>query len=116
MDFEGNELEGFEDPELNALGLHVVFKDAITGQLLDLLVRLARNEELAYFESKGVLHKRPRSEAYQRMGRPPITVKWVDTNKGDDANPKYKSHLVAREVRHAGEETIFAPTREGRKC
>ena len=26
-----------------------------------------------------------------------ITVKWVDTNKGDPKNPEYRSRLVARE-------------------
>ena len=31
-------------------------------------------------------------------------------NKGDDANPKIRSRLVAREIRMKGEEAIFAPT------
>ena len=67
-------------------------------------MRLARDEELAYFESKFVCHKRPRPEAYQRMGRRRVKVNWMDSN------PEYGSRLVAREVRHAGGETIFAPT------
>ena len=28
-----------------------------------------------------------------------ITVKWVDTNKGDDKKPNYRSRLVARETK-----------------
>ena len=37
-------------------------------------------------------------------------MKWVDVNKGDDEFPNYRSRLVAREIRQAGEDTIFAPT------
>ena len=43
------------------------------------------------------------------MGKAPITVKWVDVNKGDDSNPNYRSRLVAREIRLPGEGSIFAP-------
>ena len=85
--------------------------DSLTGQPLDPeLVRKARQEELKYFKEKNVWNKRPRQEAYQRMGKPPISVKWIDVNKGDDINPKYRSRLVAREIRRAGEDPIFAPT------
>ncbi len=34
----------------------------------------------------------------------------MDVNKGDDIQPKYRSRLVAREIRRPGEESIFAPT------
>ena len=78
------------------------FKDAITGQSLDpALTKEARKKELEYFASKGVWHKRPRSEAYKFTGKPPISVKWVDVNKGDDEAPNYRSRLVAREIRQA---------------
>ena len=49
-------------------------------------------------------------EAEEKMGKPPISVKWVDVNKGDDLNPNYRSRLVAREIRRKGEDSIFAPT------
>jgi hypothetical protein len=52
----------------------------------------------------------PRAEAPQKQGKPPISVKWVDVNKGDDTNPEYESQLVASEIRRFGEEPIFAPT------
>ena len=44
------------------------------------------------------------------QGKLPITVKWVDVNKGDDDEPNYRSRLVAREIKRRGEESIFAPT------
>ena len=73
------------------------FKDALTGQPLNAeLVREARREELEYFTSKGVWHLRPRAEAFAKMGKAPITVKWIDVNKGDDVNPKHRSRFVAR--------------------
>ena len=44
------------------------------------------------------------------MGKPPISVRWVDVNEGDDEHRSYRSRLVAREVRRFEEEPIFAPT------
>ena len=34
----------------------------------------------------------------------------VDIHKGDDEEPKYRSRLVAREIRRHGEASFFAPT------
>ena len=53
---------------------------------------------------KQVWDKRPRSEALARTGKAPIAVRWIDTNKGDDDCPNYRSRLVAREIRKAGED------------
>ena len=87
------------------------FIDGMTGQPLDPeLVKAARAKELQYFKDKGVWIKRHREEAMRRTGKRPITVKWIDVNKGDDEAPNYRSRLVAREIRRAGEDPIFAPT------
>ena len=87
------------------------FFDDITGQPLNAeLVRAARQKELEYFNSKGVWSTRPSDEAVRVTGRKPISVRWVDTNKGDDDCPNIRSRLVAREIRPAGVESIFAPT------
>ena len=86
-------------------------RDAITGQPLDSnLVRAARKEELEYFASKDVWRRVPRAEALQKQWKPPISVKWVDVNKGDDDAPNYRSRLVAREIRRPWEDSIFSPT------
>ena len=67
------------------------YKDAMTGQVLrDDLVQEARAKELDYFCVKGVWVKRPKGEARRATGRLPITVRWVDVNKGDDLNPRYR--------------------------
>ena len=89
----------------------LTYRDALTGQpLIPALVQEARRKELQYFAEKAVWKLRPRAEAYASMGKPPITVKWVDVNKGDDDSPNYRSRLVAREIRLPGEASIFAPT------
>ncbi len=82
----------------NPVDLH----DSTTGQVLNGdLVAEARQEEPRYFHDKDVCTKRPRQEALDPMGKPPITVKWLDVNKGDDIQPNlgYRSRLVAREIR-----------------
>ncbi len=89
------------------------YRDDITKQpLKDELVIEARAKELRYFNDKGVWVKRPRSEAFATTGRAPVTVRWVDVNKGDDANPKYRSRLVARQLKATDKsgESFFAPT------
>ena len=43
-------------------------------------------------------------------GKAPVTVRWVHTNKGDDITPNMRARLVAREMKNAGDESIFAPT------
>ncbi len=89
------------------------YRDDITGQVLkDELVHEARQKELEYFHSKGVWTKRPKGEAKARTGKAAISVRWVDVNKGDDMNPRYRSRLVARQLkaRDASKENFFAPT------
>ena len=88
-----------------------VYRDDLTGQVLDPeLVKIARAKELEYFEAKLVWEKRMMGEARRVTGKPPITVRWVDVNKGDNTNPNVGSRLVARQIRQAGEDAIFAPT------
>ena len=58
----------------------------------------------------GEAHDRMMGEARRVTGNPPITVRWVDVNKGDNTTPNVRSRLVARQIRQAGEDAIFAPT------
>ena len=88
-----------------------LFKDSVTGQPLPgELVCAARKLELDYFEKKLVWERVPRGEAFARTGKAPISVRWIDTNKGDDDTPNIRCRLVAREIRKAGEDPIFALT------
>ena len=57
-------------------GYSGAFKDELTGQVLeDELVRAARAVELAYFNSKRVWNKVPKSRARERTGRAPISMR-----------------------------------------
>ena len=72
----------------------------MSGQTLnDSLVDGARRKELEYFTSKGAWRKRLLSEAFAKTGRRPISVRWVDVNKLDEQNPRYRSRLVARQLK-----------------
>ena len=69
-----------------------VYRDDISGQMLPPeLVRAARAKEFDYLGAKKVWDKRAISEARRVTGRPPITVRWVDVNKGDNENPNIRS-------------------------
>jgi hypothetical protein len=88
-----------------------VYRDDLTGQVLDgKLVRAARQKEFEFFDSKNVWSLKAFDECRRKTGKPPVTVRWVDVNKGDDVNPNIRSRLVARQIRQPGEEAIFAPT------
>ena len=86
------------------------YDDLTKQQLPNELVKAARRKELDYFEMKNVWNRVPVQEAWKVSGRPPITVRWVDVNKGDDEFPDIRSRLVARQIRGANEDPTFAPT------
>ena len=53
----------------------------------------------------------PRKRAKEVTGKSPISVRWVDVNKGDEVEPNYRSRLVARQIKardHSGN-SYFAP-------
>ena len=44
----------------------------------------------------------------KKMGGNMVSVKWLDTNKGDRLNPNYRSRWVAREVNQGKDDTLYA--------
>ena len=72
------------------------FDDTSGVQLDPDLVRKARQAEIEYFTKMGVYRKVPREKCYEQTGKAPIGVRWVDVNKQDNINPKYRSRLVAK--------------------
>ena len=77
-----------------------VYKDAYTGVVLDpAAVGEARKQELEFAASLKAWEPRPRSEAFQKMGRAPFGTRWIDCNKGDDESPEHRSRLVVQETR-----------------
>ncbi len=74
-----------------------LYYDAISGEVMikELIVE-ARQVEMDTFKKYGVYEKRPIQECWDKTGKAPIGVKWVDTNKGDVLNPEYRCRLVAK--------------------
>ena len=84
--------------------------DDVTGMPLDRQkVQKARAEEIEYVRSKNVWTKITRSEA-QKQGYKVIKTRWIDINKGDDANPVYRSRFVAKEFNDGEAQGLFAGT------
>ena len=81
-------------------------------------VKKARAEEIEYVRRMNLYTKVPISECYAKTGRAPITVRWIDINKGDQTNPNYRSRLVAREINTHKRDDLFAGTLplEALKC
>lgn len=101
--------------EVLAVGRNVLeqpeYKDDLTGQHLDSgLVAAAIGKELDYFDSRDVWRFVPIAEARGVTGKDPVSVRWVHVNKGDNDQPDVRSRLVARQMRDAGDDAIFAPT------
>ena len=85
--------------------------DDVTGKSLDSkLVKQARTEEMKEFNKHGVYHKVPVKECWDKTGKAPLGVRWIDINKGDDENKEYRSRLVAKEIKMDKREDLFAAT------
>ena len=54
--------------------------------------------------------KVPVSQCYERTGKAPISIRWIDINKGDAEKPNYRSRLVAREINTHKRDDLFAAT------
>ncbi|CAE7240586.1 unnamed protein product [Symbiodinium natans] len=82
--------------------------DANTGAELDpKKVAKARLTELEWVKKQNVYTKVDEATCWQETGRPPITLKWVDRNKGDNVNENYRSRLVVREVKSQGQAALL---------
>jgi len=78
----------------------MVFYDDITGALLDTHGVLdTRKDELAWVKKQDAYEKRTLEECWRITGKAPITLKWIDRNKGDHVKKNYRSRLVVREVK-----------------
>ena len=69
----------------------------------------ARKLEMAYFRKMCVYTKVPLGEA-KALGAKVISTKWVDTNKGSEGEPNYRSRLVGRELNLSDRPDLFAAT------
>ena len=74
--------------------------DDISGRALKTdLVRDAREDERRGCIDSNVFSKVPIQDCFKTTGDAPISTRWVDINKGDDANPNYRSRWVGRDFK-----------------
>ncbi len=78
----------------------IMFWDDVSGEPLstERVIR-ARLEEIEEFPKREVYDKVPISQCWERTGKAPIGVRWVDINKGDSVSPENRSRLVAKEIK-----------------
>ena len=62
-------------------------------------MKAARKEEVSFMQSKPIWEIVPESKCWALSGKGPVSVKWVDTDKGDPGNPMIRSRLVARDFK-----------------
>jgi hypothetical protein len=75
-------------------------------------VYAARSEEVGFMMEKGIWEMRPIKECWEKLGKGPTTVRWVDVNKGDRKVILVRSRLVARDFKGGdkGRDDLFADT------
>ena len=76
-------------------------------------MREPRQEDIDYMELKGIWAEVDRDDCYSKTRKRPVSVKWVDTNKGSDEVLVIRSRLVARDFRETGDkdrQDLFAAT------
>jgi hypothetical protein len=73
----------------------------------------ARREEIEFMMKRGIWEVIPIRECWEKTGKAPTGVRWVDTNKGDEERTDVRSRLVARDFStkaDKGRDDLFAGT------
>jgi hypothetical protein len=73
--------------------------DVNGGYLKPDKVLAARAVELGWVHAREVYEKVPLAQCFERTGKGPLSLRFVDTNKGDDTCENYRSRLVVREIK-----------------
>ena len=69
-------IEDWEEEEVGA------WDDVHGGTLPQGLVEEARKEEIGFMQGRNIWSLRPIEDCWQDTGKAPVSVRWVDTNKG----------------------------------
>ena len=85
--------------------------DDVSGAPLDpVKVKAARQEEIDYIRKMGLYVKVPITECFEKTGKKPIGVRWIDVNKQDANNPLYRSRLVGKDFNTHNDMSLYAAT------
>ncbi|CAK0903034.1 unnamed protein product, partial [Prorocentrum cordatum] len=97
--------------------LKTEFYDDLAGLPLDpALVKAARRLEMDFMAQLDVWVYAKDEDCYRELGRKPLSVRWVDIDKGDADRPDCRSRIVVQETKAqstiAGDDigAVFAPT------
>ena len=90
--------------------VEIAWHDVSGAALSPRAVRRARVEEITYVRDIDIYEKVPKNECYTKTGRAPTSVRRIDINKEDEANPNYRSRLVAREINMHRRDDAFPAT------
>ena len=84
------------------------WNDVKEGQLEVKEVKAARKEEVGYMENRRIWSMTPVSECWEKLGKAPVSVRWVDTMKSEGV----RSRLVARDFKGVDKDRddLFAAT------
>lgn len=87
-------LKDFENEELGV----GYWDDVNGGWLKPDLMQAARKDELDYVKQRGIYRVVLLAQCLEKTGKYPIPLRWVDTNKGDDARPNYRARLGVKDI------------------
>jgi len=75
-------------------------------------VRVARKEEIGFMQKRGIWKLVPVQESWDKTGKGPVSMRWVDTNKGGIERLEIRSRLVARDFKGGDKDRddLFAET------
>ena len=94
------------------LGDWEAWDDVHGGALPIEKVRKAWMEEATYMPGRKILELRPIEECYEKTGKEPVSVRWVDTNKGTFDYLDIRCRLAARDFKGTDKlrDDLFAET------
>ena len=88
----------------------IAWNDVSGAELDPKATRAARAEEMDCVRKMNLYTKVPITKCLGKTGKQPISVRWIDINKGDTNNPHYRSRLVAREIDTCKRDDLVAAT------
>ena len=95
----------FKDADFNETRLpSQKYYDQYTGlELVPFGAAAARQAEIDFARRQKTFEPRPQAETYQRTGRKPFGMRWIDCNEGDEQGLELRSRLVVQETRQASQ-------------
>jgi hypothetical protein len=91
--------------------------DDVEGGVLPMArVKEARRKEVTYMRGRKLCELRPIEECREKLGKAPVSMRWVDTNKGNEHadEGEVRCRLVARDFK-CGEKQRDALSMEAKR-